>query len=104
MKYFILFICALLSACGTTVQERIVVKTQTEIVKIPDSLLVKCEVTPPPQREVFVATTGKDRERLLTDYSIDLIKDLRLCNVQIDKIRTVQKEQIKTIESLKESK
>lgn len=97
-KLFTVLIALLLAGCGTTIQERVVIKTEIRTVKIPDTLLTPCEVTVPPQRETYINSNTKEKEKLLTDFSIDLLKDLRLCNAQIKKIRDLHKEQVKAIE------
>jgi hypothetical protein len=96
----LLVLIALLSGCAT-VQEKVIIKTELKLIKIPDALLVKCDVTEPPTRKEYFTKTPQQKEDILIVYSIKLIQDAGNCNNQIKKIKEFQLKEIKSIEEVK---
>jgi hypothetical protein len=83
----------MLTGCGSfQKQPEVVVKTEYKAVTIPAEYLNNCEITPPPTRTKYVSLGDKGREDLLVSYGIELNKDLKNCNIQIDKARKFQTE------------
>ena len=99
----ILFLVALLTltGCVTAPQERIVVKTETKLIKTPESLLMPCEVTAPPSKTEYVSKTAQQKEATLTDYALNLLKDLRICNNQIKQVKDFQTKEAESLEKVK---
>jgi hypothetical protein len=57
------------------------VQKQTSIlIAPPDELLIACEDIPPPSKVDYMKATLKEREELLTDYSIKLNGVINKCN------------------------
>lgn len=93
--YITLIFISLLTACGTTPVERIVVKTDTKVIKTPDYLLTSCFTTAPPTKESYlVLSNWQKKEAALVDYSNSLLKDLNICNNQILNIKDFQNKEI----------
>lgn len=67
-------------ATKTVVKEVPVYSTKTVYVSIPEILYKENKIPPPPNREVFINSTGEDREDLLTKYSLSLMKEIKACN------------------------
>ena len=95
MKYFLSFILVfILSACGhLTPVETVVTKTEVIHTSIPNSLLKDCSVTKPPSKVSYLAMDYAGKEDALSNYIINLLKDLKLCNTQLSEIRNYQIEQ-----------
>lgn len=93
----LLSISLFLSGCASMGLEAptIVTKTQTIVVSTPSPLLLKCPIKEPPAESDYLAVDMSGRENLLTNYTIDLLKDLKNCNDQIETISVFQTQQIK---------
>jgi hypothetical protein len=99
-KVIVICLLAMLTACGSfQKQPEVVVKTEYKTVTIPAEYLNNCEITQPPSKTKYLALGDKGREDLLVSYGIELTKDLKNCNIQIDKAR---KFQIEMLNKLKE--
>lgn len=98
MEIILLTMVLAIAGCASKPQERVVVKVDTKIVKIPESLLTPCEVTAPPEKSSYLALSEKKKEEALTNNILDLHKDLRLCNVQIKKVKEFQDKELKSFE------
>jgi hypothetical protein len=92
-----------LTGCATP-QKEVVVKTEVKVITTPVSLLAQCPVTAPPSREAYRLLNFKERESKLTLYIVDLLKDLKTCNDQINSIDTYQKNEVEIYKKVKESK
>ena len=66
----------LLSGCGTT-QE---IVYQTKFIGPPDALLIKCPVEPPPNMQVYLDSTWKQKEGLLTKAYDNQTNNVGVCN------------------------
>lgn len=97
-KVFVLAMVFAIAGCATKPQERVVIKTEIKIVKTPESMLVPCDVTAPPERATYLTLSEKKKEEALSNYALDLLKDIRLCNVQVKKIKEFQDKQVKSLE------
>jgi hypothetical protein len=89
-----------IAGCTTVPQERVVIKTETKLITVPESLLTRCEVTTPPAKGSYLAMSAQKKEETLTNYGIDLLKDINLCNTQIKKIKEFQDKQIKSFQDI----
>lgn len=76
-----------------------VVKTVTQIefkaIDLPEVLLKPCHVTEPPDQAVYLGAPFSDREEHLTNYIVELLGDLKVCNSQISQLKLIRDEQIK---------
>ena len=108
------FLISLLTACGgTMIQKEVVQDNKTQLVVIPAPLLEPCDATEPPNKQLFVLA-GRDimaqnpsadttyetiinrqnqRLQIMTDYVLDLTKDLAKCNNKITQIKILQDKQ-----------
>jgi hypothetical protein len=90
----------LIVGCASKPQERVVIKSEIKVVKIPESILTPCEVTAPPAKAVYLALTPQKKEAALTDYILDLHRDLRLCNIQVKKIKEFQDKELNAFKEI----
>lgn len=86
MKYLIIIVTLFLTACATT-QPSIIHETKTVYKSIPDSLLKKCEIPKPIDKNLYLKKDSLQKEVWLTDYSITLLNSLGDCNSQIKAIK-----------------
>lgn len=73
---------AFLSGCSTTTE----VVYKNKYVPIPTALLVKCDVTAPPDQDKYVLATHEQREDMLGSTTIGLYGDLATCNKRTDRL------------------
>jgi hypothetical protein len=78
----------------------VVIKSEIKVVKIPESILTPCSVTAPPTKAEYLALTPQKKEQALTDYILDLHRDIRLCNIQVKKIKEFQDNELNTFKQL----
>lgn len=94
----LLFVAWFLFGCAGP-QEVVVTKNKTQILEIPRNLVAKCAVTPPPYSpDSFAALSAKQREDVLTTYSIVLIGDIDKCDGQIRQIVAFEAREKKNVE------
>lgn len=83
----------LLAGCQTP-QPEIVVKYVA--VTPPDSLLVDCNTSPPPDIDKYLSTTNwSDKEQMLVESYNNQTSNIGLCNIQMKNIRKWKYEQLK---------
>ena len=82
----ILLTLFILAGCATHPKEIVVVKTKTVFIKIPNGLLVRCIISVPPPKDIYINSTAREKEDLLTAYILTLIKDSSSCMSKIDAI------------------
>jgi len=99
-KFAILAFVLALAGCDTTPKERVVIKTETKLVTVPESLLTRCAVTAPPAKGSYLDLSAQKKEEALVNYGMDLLKDINLCNTQIKKIKEFQDKQIKSFQDI----
>lgn len=96
--YFIVLAGILIAGGGCSTPAPII-KTVTKIeykpIAIAPLLLKPCKVTTPPDKEAYLEATFQKREEYLTNYTVELLSDLKICNSQINTIKESQEEQIK---------
>ena len=92
-KLLPLLIVLLLVGCSTTKEVVTAVETKTVLVAPPDELLLKCEVTPPPNIEEYVAADWPTKEELLTSYSTKQMKSIFKCNTNMAALQKWKKDQ-----------
>lgn len=80
MKYrlaFALLAVVLLAACGHTEP---IVRYKYMMALPPEALVQDCSVTLPPSKDAYQQQNWTQREKALTDTSINQYRDLALCN------------------------
>jgi len=93
MRYLVLFVSIVMFGCSIEPPRPIVTQYQTQLVKISDVLLMPCSVSEPPDTETYILSSYIDKESILTDYSLQLLNDLKTCNDQIARIKQLQIDQ-----------
>lgn len=100
-KLFCIFLCFMLTACaGPT---KYITKEKTTVLTPPSELLEQCSITKPFSKSEYLAKNKTDKEVILGEYVVALLKDLGNCNVQIKALNSWLSEQ-KTIFNSKEDK
>jgi hypothetical protein len=90
-----LVVVSSLAACAAAPQKPMTItNVKTVVVQTPAPLLRDCPVSAPPDQKTYMALDMSGRENSLTNYILDLLKDLKNCNTQIDQIRTFQDQQV----------
>lgn len=97
MKYFTILLAILLVGCSSTKQPDMIIKNHAVLITVPDVLLVKCEPTKPPQLNNYLDSSYKDKEDMLTNYSINLLSDINKCNNQLSSISEYQTNAAKNV-------
>lgn len=94
MKSIKLFFCILLLTlivgCDTM---SVKVKTEYVLVAPKNDLLVDCDKEAPPNKDVYMSATLKEREKLLTTHSLKQYENIDKCNVQLKNLRKWKVEQ-----------
>lgn len=98
-KILIFTLVVFLTACGTT-QQVVVTKTVYKASEIPDTLLMKCTATPPPDKEEFLKLSDQDKKKSLMLLSIKLYGDIESCNGRIRAISDFQEKERKSIDEI----
>jgi len=93
---FATLLILILSGCGLFTKKEpekvYITKTEYVTVTIADSLRAKCKHTKPIPIEEYMSLTPIEREEYLTDYSIELLGNIKDCETQKNKvIQTVDK-------------
>lgn len=103
-KLMMLVLTALfLQGCAST-QKEYIPKTDVKVILTPEKLLKYCPVTKPVSIKEYTAMTPQQREDTLAKLTVDLYKDLKVCNDQIAEIKGFQDRQVKIVEEAKEKK
>ena len=87
-----------LTACTSNPAIQTVTVYKDKMVDIPESMLRKCPTTQPPEKKAYIESDPSKREQLMTNYSIELIKNIKDCNDQLTGIAELQAKQRKIIE------
>lgn len=92
MLYIFLILMSLLGlGCSSAIlPPRVVTQYETKVVRIPDILLRTCATTKPPLPNEYIALDYPGKEGVLIDYSIHLLKDIKVCNSQLSEIKKLQ--------------
>ena len=90
----LLFLIPLFILGCATNTPNVAVTTQ---VLVPDELIVDCIITPPPEVDIYLAATLKGREKILIDYSGELLNNSFICNKRLSILRHWK---IETIEGI----
>lgn len=69
-----------------------VVKTKLVYVTMPDNILTPCVPDRPIDKESYLNLKLAQRESYLTDYSISLLSTIKLCNLQLEQARSLNKQ------------
>ena len=101
---FLLMVFAILflTACGTPVPQ-IVYKTKTVLVTPPEELIVKCSADAPPDKDTYINSTTKEKEKLLIDHSTNQMTNLRKCAGTVESIRDWVHQQMAVFKSADET-
>lgn len=86
-KLFILLICAFLAACSTITKDNIIYKNTNTLIVPPDSLMVDCAIASPPDKQTYLTSSSKDKEKILAQYTRDLLDGAGSCNAHMGIIR-----------------
>lgn len=90
MKILSLLITAIvLTGCATSPKydKLEVSKVDVVYVTIPEELLTPCKPEKPLDRESYLKLKTWEREQVLTEYSVSLLKTIKECNININKIK-----------------
>lgn len=93
----LLFLTLLLVGCATPPQPVAVTKVETKVIKLPNHLKTPCFVTAPPDRTTYPTLTYRQKEDMMTVYAINLLNDLKNCNIKIEQINSFEEEQIQLL-------
>lgn len=78
---------ATLSGCFAT--PKVVTKAQTLYQEVPTELTLQVKPKPPMDKLVYLTMPLYERERYLSDYSVELLKSLSSCNAQLSGVATL---------------
>ena len=76
-----------ITGCSTTPKERMVYKLETLYIELPDILVEDCNIPTPPDKTKYINSTDVNKENMLTEYTIELLRSIGECN---NKIRTIR--------------
>lgn len=99
----ILFILLLLTGCASQPKVEYVSKIERVPIDLPDNLLRPCPVSQPPSRDIYTTLEYEEKENILTNYAINLLKDLKNCNEQIMRLKTIRDQTIEIRQPTKET-
>ena len=84
---FVVALAMMLTGCfGTT---KVITKVVTRYQEVPAELTTLVKPTPPVDRVVYLAMPVTDRELYLTSYTVDLLKGIHMCNVQLNAVSSL---------------
>lgn len=102
MRLFIILVAALFSGCSLlTPKPETVTQYEVKVLDIPKTLLLPCPASEPPERNEYAQSTYREKEELLTNYSMQLLTDLKTCNDQLLKIKTIRDSQLQSAKKIK---
>jgi hypothetical protein len=88
LKTFILgLVVMMLTACSTTQATKVVEQPTITTFSIDAALLEPSTTTAPPDRDVYLKASPKEREALLTTYINQLLKDVHNRDIKLEEIR-----------------
>ena len=96
----VLFVLLTQSGCASIPEEKIVYKTRTVYVAVPDSLTAVITPKKPVAKDVYLGWLPQEKEVYLSELVKDLYKDINTCNKNMSSIRQIQN---KTKEVIDES-
>jgi len=90
MKRILLAIYAVVVAfaligCGATMP--VAPQTRTIFIEPSAALTRNCNVSAPPDKNVFIKATDEERWKMLQRYGISLLTDMKTCNAQWETLR-----------------
>jgi hypothetical protein len=103
MRKLILLILLPLVLTGCPKDTIIVKEYVDKPIYVPSKFTEACGVTHPPSKEEFMKANLLVRQTMLTRYITNLLRDIKLCDVQLESIRDWNKKQ-KKIYSNKQKK
>lgn len=102
MRLLLIILFVLLSVgCQNQPPAKSIIQYEVKSIKVPEVLLKPCLASEPPAIDDYIKATEQERENLLTDYTIDLLKTISICNDQISNIRQNQEAQVKILTGAK---
>lgn len=99
LSFLMTFLLFGLTGCATTPETRTVTEYKIKPIAVSEALLLPCSTTPPPSVDDYLYLDVTDREDLLTNYTISLIKDVELCNNRLRLIKSIQDKQLQLYQS-----
>ncbi len=84
------------SGCSTPPVVKTVTQVEFKAIDLPEVLLKPCHTTAPPEEDTYMKATFGEREEHLTNYIVELLADMKVCNAQIGQLKLIRDEQIKT--------
>lgn len=90
LKNLSLVCLLILTGCSSNPISTVNLK-EKEVVKIsiPEELLTPCKPEKPLDKDSYLKLNILERESYLTDYSISLLKELKICDSKIQSIRNL---------------
>lgn len=90
LRLFIICSAIALAGCTTTTsldEPDVVYKTRLVPITVPNHLIEPIPVPTPPARNEYIYADAEDKEGMLTDYSIALLKALNDANLSLKSVR-----------------
>lgn len=87
----------LITGCSTVSQKQeptIIYNTKIKPVPIPSYLLENCPIPLPPNKDTYAKLKPEEKEEVLTNYTIELHKNITKCNNTIDSTRNWNQKQL----------
>jgi hypothetical protein len=100
-KLICIFLCFVLAACAGPI--KYITREKTTVLTPPSESLDQCKITKPFSQSEYLTKNKTDKEVILGEYIVALLKDLGNCNVQMKALNNWLNEQ-KTIFNSKEDK
>jgi hypothetical protein len=82
----------LLSGCPASAP---IIQFKTVVISPPDSMLQDCKTEEPPDAATYIASNWPGKEKLLIENNRSQIKNISLCNVDKQGLRTWKVDQLK---------
>lgn len=97
--FFMLLALFALSGCATDQPPSLY---KTLLIAPDDSMLIDCDIEPPPDKATYLAGTDKDREKMLAKTLGKQYSNGQVCNDRWAKVRLWKKEQAQMIKDKEE--
>ena len=93
-------LCGLVMGCGFNQPTKIVEKSVYVPFVLEKKLLKTEEVPPPPKKQDFMEQSLEVRYKLLFEYSIDLMKNAKMCSSRVDEIEKNYNSHLSRVEKM----
>lgn len=98
MGLMLLGVLVALTGCDQI--NNIVIRKEYVPMTFPEKMLRKCPTTVPPSATVYAEQSIDKKEDVLTDYIVQVLKDIDNCNDQLSEIHQLQAKQLTEVEKL----